>query len=650
MILQLLIIFFGTFFSLLDASAAQSAIQPDSYLINALVAVHLPGVQVKGKREVETQWGFPIAASRPYRRLAYELLLEYANNRNRIAKFGISDQPGYNLVRPEIVMLVNRKPFCAGPVEIGKFELRGIECEEKAADEQLFGVTRLAFLHEIKHLSEKDYYSNPKERRENERKADVAAHIIGKCQACSYEFTQFFFNCFKKTGKENFPKISAEIFASLQKINFEDAKKMTQTALKHAYRQAHAASEEETGTHHMSIERGLIGIFHARSKIYGIAQSKCVFHQKYGTGLTTKKMFEKWMKDENAEQMAIRNAEIEKEKAQAEEALRKKAAIEKEKAAKETAAPKVAKAAQTVPPAQPPHAPTPAPIIRREPAAAPIQQPPPQPRNARPSVSGRQPMIVHGINNPVSIAGQRQAPPVAPIQQSKPPAQQPTRVPAPIPVQTITTLIVAPKPTTQPPPPAGPVDQPSPPRMATRQPTGAPIPSYIPVKNPLIITPPVPIVPQSVRTTAPPTAHVHQPSLPSIAPIRQPAATPIPTPTPTGNSPIIIPESTNQASTDDVQTPRKNVPSAAPTNQPLPPIAIRQSSIAPASTPAPIISPPIVYYGRPINQISTIAQKPRRKTTKPLETLQSTKIPLFNIVLGCGALLSTLGFSWYKKQ
>ena len=541
--LQLLIIFLSAFYSLHGASAARVALQPHSYGINALAAMRRPGLQIQGKREVQTQWNSPAQASRPYRRLAYELLVEYANNRNRIAILGVSEQPGYNLVKPEIVLLLNRRPFCAGPVRIEKDIFRGIEYEEKVADEQWFGATRLIFFHEIKHLSEKDYYKSRKASDQQivERDADIAAHIIGKCEVCSYEYAQYYFTRFKNKPKDYFLKMSAEEFDTLQKINIEIAKKMTISDLNKEYYKAQIASKQHEGTHPINIERALLAMLYIRSDAHGIAGSQCTFHKKYGAGLTTKEMMQRFLKDENTEQTAARNAEIEKQKAQAEEASRKKAAIEKEKAQAEA----------------------------------------------------------HQFIKPGSEFQPPQISPPAPAHIHRPVA----------------------------------------PTMALRQPTGATPPSYTPVKNPLIVTPII-ITRIEIAASQPPQTN---------APTRQPAASaPIPTPAPTANPPIVTPQPTNPTPIA-AQPPPKNMPTV-PTNQSLPPIAIRQPSIAPARISAPIISPPIVYYGRPINQISTTAQKPRRKTTKPLETLQSTKIPLLNIVLGCGALFSTLGFSWYKNQ
>jgi hypothetical protein len=289
--------------SLYAGGLEDEALPPQSYMNNYLkilgqgnknAAEELPKIRAawfelcKKEGQVQTKWQDKgLKASKLYRKLTFELLTQYSQKRdNIIANMKLNREGGYNLKHPEKVLLVNGKPYCAGPVHIDTVKFRGIQFEEKLAEEELFGQTRLGLLHEITHLSEKDYYVS-KERQQNirlqqpfELRADKVALLIGNCFDCAYEMAQEYFDPYKQQF------LLANALKKDSRLAIEKALQMSDDEFAKSLKQAHESSLIVNSTHPQNIERALTAIEFCRKN----PKAQCTYHQKYGRNIKTKDM------------------------------------------------------------------------------------------------------------------------------------------------------------------------------------------------------------------------------------------------------------------------------------------------------------------------------------------------------------------------
>lgn len=304
------------------AVAAPVFAKPGSYINNINMFEEKLFKELRILKEVNTTWLVPaLRASEPYRKLVYELIVEYAQARPSLFKkveaakrniytYSQVSEPGLNLEHPEVVLLINRKPACAGGIGLGDKAFRGIEYKQDEADKELFGTTRLTFLHEIAHLSEKHYYLDdcPKygklSSQAKEQFADEAAVIVGNCEQCSREFADFFFDLFKARKLTDFEQaISDEDFKfymtlSVAAVDKMDLEKINKLLLNLATTSL-MIKEGKLGTHGFDLERAVRIMRFVKDPKYGIKGSQCTYHKQFGGGIKTKDMFAKIAASDN---------------------------------------------------------------------------------------------------------------------------------------------------------------------------------------------------------------------------------------------------------------------------------------------------------------------------------------------------------------
>lgn len=315
--IMLTCLFFSIFFIVCDgAKDVKKGEEEDgsrSYIANLKKEDEKFFEALRQEKEVNTVWDDPaLKANASYRKLVYDSLTSYGQKRHELLALfpdlKLSAESGYNVLRPELVMLVNRQPMCAGPVELGGQVLRGIEFQVEKENKNLFGYTRLTFLHEITHLSEKHYYQScdittrqPVFSQNQERMADFFASLVGQCEICSRESAQYYFDLYRPHRKSYGPLV----FTSLDEIDSMDMQSLNKVIM-----QAQAISMAGHRDHPIDLERALKFIRNAKDPKYKIVGSKCKYHKQFGGGLTTEQMFKK-IADEHETEKKRRIKEIE---------------------------------------------------------------------------------------------------------------------------------------------------------------------------------------------------------------------------------------------------------------------------------------------------------------------------------------------------
>jgi hypothetical protein len=268
-------------------------------------------------------------ANEQYRKFTYDLIEQYAQARESKLRGNIklADKAGYDLTNPGLVVLINKDKKGYNNNEAGFFKGYGaIVFREKKENKKKFGNTRLTFLHEITHLSERHYRDsgsgkNKKERRafsqEQETIADAGAVIVGQCYRCAQEEIDNFFEDFKKDKIENYRLLkkkslrgmeaaiknltdeNEEIlqrlhdeFDELQKLSRELVEKMSDKEFNEKYEYLNKASSLLYETHPLDIARAFTIIKGLKTGKYRVSlQDRCKYHQQFDGAFTTKQMF-----------------------------------------------------------------------------------------------------------------------------------------------------------------------------------------------------------------------------------------------------------------------------------------------------------------------------------------------------------------------
>ncbi|MDR3550708.1 MAG: hypothetical protein P4L31_04800, partial [Candidatus Babeliales bacterium] len=274
---NLLITIIGSLACLIFASRPSEL--PESYKFNAQMQSPEMFNNLKLLKQCNTDWATARASSKPYRQLCYEALSNLGHH------------------HPELVMLTSQRDeeSCLDPREFtgkeaiaggciittpeGKLEIgRGIRFFEPYWNTQSYGARKMALFHEAWHMVAKHYYKNIKNTdysalQKDEKDADKAAIIAGKCVQCAREFCQWLLDI-----NTHEPRYTIKDFdtLSLEQINTRIESLEPQSLAKKS-------------AHPLSLERALRIYRYTRIPIKELADNaSCPYHQAQKEALLAK--------------------------------------------------------------------------------------------------------------------------------------------------------------------------------------------------------------------------------------------------------------------------------------------------------------------------------------------------------------------------
>lgn len=268
---------------------------PEYYIPNEqLRRIYVIDAQNRGEK-VDTEclltmkYNPKLKADEAFCKLGFELMQKYAQSRPKLKDFiPLAAEAGYNLTNLQVTMLINRETYKTGQIRIDDEPFMGIAFEQDKAKNELFGVTRLTFLHEICHLSED--HVNCINSQDRERDADKAAVIVGDCELCNQNYAKDCIDHFKSQNEAELKGIPEARLKYLMTLSLTEIDKMDPTTLNRLIEEAKKYSFAlKANTHPLPIERALTVMYF--NKFY-TAGKLCNYHTKFRANLTTANMLD----------------------------------------------------------------------------------------------------------------------------------------------------------------------------------------------------------------------------------------------------------------------------------------------------------------------------------------------------------------------